>query len=177
MKQVRRGVFETNSSPTHSFQICPDKYSYWEYGVDFDRIDVTPMSVGASGDKDKGIGTYICGESEKYTIQTCVERWFCEDFASVFCTKYGSLGNDINSYSSAPTTPAKQICSGFMGEETKCSHWNSEKGDTVYCPCYKALSREEMGYLLTPLVKASIYYIRHIIPFDLLHFLQFSLSF
>ena len=56
MKQIRRGVFETNSSSTHSITMCnKDDYSKWEAGKKLlDRwgrrlVDVSPENLEDEG--------------------------------------------------------------------------------------------------------------------------------
>ena len=50
MKQIRRGVFETNSSSVHSLTICPEEqFDLWKTGmVNFDKWEekfVSPMRM------------------------------------------------------------------------------------------------------------------------------------
>lgn len=80
MKQVRRSVFETNSSSTHSITICTeDEYDKFKRGeLMYDRWNekLVPNSAVLVDSDDGQYSTYDnLGENEWYSLDTYSHRF------------------------------------------------------------------------------------------------------
>lgn len=80
MKQVRRSVFETNSSSTHSITICTedeyDKFKRGELMYDRWNEELVPKSAVLVDSDDGRYSTYDnLGENEWYSLDTYSHRF------------------------------------------------------------------------------------------------------
>lgn len=80
MKQVRRSVFETNSSSTHSITICTeDEYEKFKCGelmYDSWHEELVSKSTVLSNSEDGRYSTYgNLGESKWYSLDTYYHRF------------------------------------------------------------------------------------------------------
>lgn len=80
MKAVRKGVFETNSSSTHSLTICTEEqYEKWENGeVYYDRWNNEFITLNEKIKKIKQEDWYDC-ETEEEWKEAAMEGLFTAD--------------------------------------------------------------------------------------------------
>lgn len=87
--KVRRGVFETNSSSTHSLTICSRKeYDAWKRGdLVYDNYNEELISIDALSDEDKS----LIDEERFYTVEGYYDECCCdyETFEQNFTTEKG----------------------------------------------------------------------------------------
>ena len=70
-RQIRRGVFETNSSSMHSLTICSQvEYDAWEKGEllmdSYDDVFVKPADVEADSDRYQTVKEYFNNDLESF---------------------------------------------------------------------------------------------------------------
>lgn len=93
-RQIRRGVFETNSSSTHSLTMCSEEeFEQWKKGkVLFDENYETFVKVSELSNKDK---EYAAQENDLINEDAkTYEEWGCCDYLETFVDKYTTKSGD-----------------------------------------------------------------------------------
>lgn len=87
MKQIRHGVFETNSSSTHSLTMCmKSAYEKWKSGelvFDYDKGKLVPMTAAIQKalDDDEGDACYTYKTLDAMQDDETLE-WFSSEFTT-----------------------------------------------------------------------------------------------
>ena len=91
MKQIRKNVFETNSSSTHSLTMCTEaEYEKWKDGkLIYDRWEHALIEVTDEIKKYREESYALNGSHEYGRYQTEEEYWeHVEEYYETFCHSY-----------------------------------------------------------------------------------------
>ena len=125
-RQVRRGVFETNSSSTHSLTMCSeDEFEAWKRGeVLFKRWEEKFVKPTQLSDQDKRDAE----DEYNYTKDSYWKDWndLSDDEKEKWYAKYATNHN-LKDYNAK--TYNEYMCSGSL--ETFVQRYTSKSGDKI----------------------------------------------